>query len=626
MMKRKLAAILSSDAVGYSRLMGEDEAGTFNTLKAHLQVMGSLVEKHQGRVAVIYGDSLLAEFDSVVDAVQCAVEMQNELKARDEKLPEESRMPFRIGINLGDVIEEGGNVYGDGVNVATGLKGLADPGGICISRSVHDHVKNKMSVGYQSLGAHSVTNIAEPVQVYRVLPEPDAFGKAVGKVWYRLKQWQKVALTVAIALLQVGGGIAVKRYMDRPASSPGIFSFMGQEALPLPDKPSIAVLPFENMTGDPKQEYFTDGFTEQIITSLSKIPSLFVISRNSTFTYKGKPVKVQKVSKELGVRYVLEGSVQKISSRIRINVQLIDAISGQHVWAESYDRDLKDIFGLQDEVILKITSALSVNLTAGEQAHAWAKGTKSLEAYLKLMQSRGYLRKGNRESTAMARRLAEESIALDPKYADAYALLGATHSSDVFLGTSRPGDSIAKAIELTQKALAMNASLADARSRLGVLYSWSGRYDEGIAEAERGVELDPNSGEANFYLGVVLRYAGKSKEAIPVIRKALRLTPIAPDNYVQNLALVYFQTGDCKEAIAACEKGLKREPDSLNNHVIMAAVYGSCGREKEARKEAAEILRINPKFTVESYTGILPYKNPADKDRTVQGLRKAGLP
>jgi len=624
--RRKLAAVLSADAAGYSRLMGLDEARTLDTLKAHFQVMHSRIEEHRGRVVATHGDSLLAEFASVVDAVQCAVEIQNGLKARNGELPEEARMLFRIGINLGDVIEEDGNIFGDGVNVAARLESLADPGGICISRSVHDHVKNKRNVGYQSLGAHGVKNIAEPVHVYRIVPEPDAFGKAVGKVWYRLKQWQKVAVAVGVAILQVFVGLAVKKYIDQSGSSPGIFSFFTEKtALPLPDKPSIAVLPFENMSGDPKQEYFTDGFTEQIITSLSKIPALFVISRNSTFTYKGKAVKVQQVSKELGVRYVLEGSIQKSGGRLRINVQLVDAMSGQHVWAESYDRDLKDLFGLQDEVILKIASAMSVNLTAGEQARAWAEGTKSLEAYLKLMQGREYLR-GNRESNALARRMAEETIALDPRYANAYALLGATHMKDVYLGTGRPRDSIAKAIELTQKALAMNGSLADARSRLGVLYSWSGRYDEGIAEAERGVELDPNSGDANFHLAMVLRYAGKSKEAIPVIRKALRLEPMAPDIYVQNLALLYFQTGDCKEAVATCEKGLKRQPDDLNSHVIMAAVYGSCGRDKEARKEAAEVLRINPKFTVESFTGNLPYKNPSDRDRTARGLRKAGLP
>ena len=363
-MTRKLAAILSADAAGYSRLMEKDETRTLNTLKAYFQVMGSLVEKHRGRVVAIHGDSLLAEFASVVDAVQCAVEIQKDLKARNEELPEESRMPFRIGINLGDVIEEDGNIYGDGVNVASRLESLADAGGVCISRSVHDHVKNKLSVGYQSLGGHSVKNIAEPVQVYRVLPEPDAFGKAVGKVWYRLKQWQKVALAVAVALLPVFANLAVKKYIDYTGSSPWIFSFFSEKTtLPLPDKPSIAVLPLENMTGDPKQEYFTDGLTEEIITSLSKISSLFVISRNSSFTYKGKPVNLKKVSKELGVRYVLEGSFQKSGDRVRINAQLIDAISDQHLWAEHYDRDMKDIFALQDEIIFKILTALQVNLT-----------------------------------------------------------------------------------------------------------------------------------------------------------------------------------------------------------------------------------------------------------------------
>jgi adenylate cyclase len=440
-----------------------------------------------------------------------------------------------------------------------------------------------------------------------------------------MKQWQKVTLTIGIALLQVAGGLVVKKYLDRPPSPPVATASIQKVALPLPDKPSIAVLPFENMTGDPKQEYFADGFTEQIITSLSKIPALFVISRNSTFTYKGKPVKVQQVGEELGVRYVLEGSLQKSSGRIRINVQFIDAISGQHLWAESYDRELKDIFSLQDEVILKITSAMSVNLTAGEQARAWAEGTKSLEAYLKLMQGREYRYKGNRESIALARRMAEDAIALDPKYAEAYVLLGVTYYLEVFQGTTRPKDVIPKATELIQKALALNGSLAEARSSLGVLYTWSGRYDEGIAEAERGVELDPNSGQANYNLALVLRWAGKSKEAIPVLQKAIRLEPMAPDNYNRQLALNYFQTGDCKEAIAMCEKGIKREPDNLVGRVTIAAVYGACGREAEARKEATEVLRINPKFTVESFMGNTPYKNPSDRDRIAQGLRKAGL-
>jgi adenylate cyclase len=626
--KRKLAAILSANAVEYGRLMGEDEAATLQTLKGHRQAMCSLVEKHQGRVVDSPGGSLLAEFASVVDAVQCAMEIQEQLRARNEALPQAGRIPCRIGVHLGEVTEEEGKVRGGGADVAARLEELADPGGICISGSAYDQVKGRLKAEYEFMGEHRVQDIAEPVRSYCVLMKPEKTGKVVG--WTGLlphleKRLDIVKVVVTALSVLVGIGALWNSYFRAGPPPAGVASVQ-RVALPLPDKPSIAVLPFENMTGDPKQEYFADGFTEQIITSLSKIPALFIISRNSTFTYKGRPVKVQQVSEELGVRYVLEGSVQKISRRIRINVQLIDAISGQHVWAESYDRDLKDIFGLQDEVILKIASAMSVNLTAGEQARAWAEGTKSLEAYLKFMQGREYLRKGNRESNALARRMAEEAIALDPRYAEAYALLGATHMNDVFLGTSRPKDSVAKAIELTEKALAMNGSLAEARSRLGVLYSWSGRYDEGIAEAERGVELDPNSAQANINLAIVLRYAGKSKQAIPVIRKALRLEPIAPDINVQQLALAYFQTGDCKEALAVCDKGLKRDPDHLSSRVIMAAVYGSCGREKEARKEATEVLRINPKFTVESFTRNLPYKNPSDRDRTIQGLRQAGLP
>jgi len=628
MTKRKLAAILSASAEGYSRLMGEDEAATLQTLNAHRQTMCSTIERHQGHVVDSEGDRLLAVFDSAAEAVQCAIDIQEQLRVRNEALPAGGGIPFRIGVHLGEVTEEEGNFLGDGVQVAAMLEGMAGAGGICISGSAYLQVKSRLKAEYEPLGEHRVQNIAEPVRAYRVLKKPEKSIHAFGKTWLmsHLETRLDIIKLIVLAMSVLVGAAGLWNTYFRTVPPPAGVASVQKAVLPLPDKPSIAVLPFENMTGDPRQEYFTDGFTEQIITSLSKIPALFVISRNSTFSYKGKPVKVQQVGEELGVRYVLEGSVQKSSNRIRINVQLIDAIPGQHVWAESYDRDLKDIFGLQDEVILKITSAMSVNLTAGEQARAWAEGTKSLEAYLKLLQGREYLRKGNRESHALARRMAEEAIALDPKYAEAYALLGATDMNDVFIGTSRPQDSIAKAIELTQKALAMNGSLAEARSRLGVLYSWSGRYDEGIAEAERGVELDPNSGQANFLLAQVLRYAGKSKEAIPLIRKALRLEPIPPDIYVQNLALVYFQTGDCKEAIAVCEKGLKRDPDHLSSRVIMAAVYGSCGRDKEARKEAAEVLRINPKFTVESFTRNLPYKNPSDRDRTAQGLRKAGLP
>jgi len=622
--RRKLTAILSADVKGYSRLMRSDEEATVRTLTAYRTVINELVVSYQGRVVDSPGDNILAEFASVVHAVQCAFDIQGSLQTRNAALPEDRRMEFRIGINLGDVIYDGERIYGDGVNVAARMESLAEAGGICVSGSAYDQIENKLAFGCEYLGEQTVKNISTPIRVYRLTGD-ESGPECTVKTPVRKPSTRLIyAAVIGLLIISIGGFIAYS-VIRRPAAGPLGIASVEQMAYPLPDKPSIAVLPFNNMTGDPKQEFFSDGFTEQIITSLSKISSLFVISRNSMFSYKGKPVKVQQVSKELGVRYVLEGSIQKSGDRVRINAQLIDAISGQHVWAESYDRDLKDIFALQDEVILKIASALQVNLTLGEQAHVWAEGTKSLEAYLKLMQSREYRYKGNRASYALAQRMAEEAIALDPKYAEAYAFLGWIYFWKMLYGPTRHEDDVQKATELTQKALAMNGSLTDAHSNLGILYWYSGRYDEGIAEAERAVELDPNSGYAHFALGFLLRMAGKPKEAIPEILKALRLEPMAPDIYNRQLALDYFQAGDCKEAIATCEKGLKRQPDHLISRVTSAAVYGACGREAEARKEAAEVLRINPKFTVEAFMRKTPYKNPSDRDRVVQALRKAGL-
>lgn len=625
---RKLAAVLCADAAGYSRLMGQDEARTIDTLKGHFQVMNFRIEQHRGRVVATHGDDLLAEFGSVVDAVRCAVEIQNDLNARNEELPDASRMLFRIGINLGDVIEEAGNIYGDGVNVAARLEGLADPGGICISRSVHDHVKNKLNVGYRHLGAHRVKNIAEPVRVYRVMREPNAIGKEAVIVWRRLRRWQKAALAVTVALLTAFAGLAFQYFTDRTGAPRGIFASWGEEVLPLPDKPSIAVIPFENMTGDPGQEYFVDGFTEQIITSLAKSSSLFVIARNSSFTYKRKPVKVQQVGKELGVRYVLEGSIQKSGNRVRINAQLIDAVSGEHLWSENYDRNMEDIFALQDEISLKIFTALQVTLTIGEQARGWAKGTKNLEAYLKLMQARESLYEINVERNVRARQLVEETIALDPKCAEAYALKGASYFMEVWLGSSRsPGDSLAQAVEWTLKALAIDNTLADAHARLGYLYVITPphRYEEGIAEAEEAVRMNPNSAVSHYFLAMALRFAGRQDEAIRALKIAIRLEPFTPGTYHQNLGLSYLLKDDCGEAVKACEKALERERNNMMAYLIATAVYGACGREAEAGKTAKELLRLNPEFSAQAFAKKLPYKNPKNRERVIAGLRKAGL-
>jgi len=388
--KRKLTAIMSADVAGYSRLMGENEAATVKTLEAYKQVMFSLIKQHRGRVIDSPGDNLLAEFGSVVDAVQCGVAVQNELKARNADLYENRKMQFRIGINLGDVIEEGERIYGDGVNIAARLEALADPGGICISKTAFDQIETKLPLGYEYLGDQTVKNIAKPVGAYRVLMEPRVTFAGTKEKKPPITVWRrKPILAGAVAVFVVVIGVAVWNiYWRAPKIEPASKDKM---AFPLPDKPSIAVLPFVNMSDDKSQEYLADGITENIISALSQVPDLFVIARNSTFTYKGKPVKVQQVAEELGVRYVLEGSVQRSGDTLRITAQLIDAITGQHVWSERYNRELKNIFALQDEITMKVITALQVKLTVGEGARLLAKGTKNLEAYLKYLQASGVL-------------------------------------------------------------------------------------------------------------------------------------------------------------------------------------------------------------------------------------------
>ena len=352
--KRKLTAILSADVKGYSRLMGEDEEWTVRTLSAYREIMRGLIQQHRGRIVDAPGDNVLAEFASVVDAVQCSVEIQQVLRAKNAVLPENRRMEFRIGINLGDVIEEGEQIYGDGVNIAARLEGLAEAGGICISESAYQQIENKLPLRYEYLGEHQVKNIAKPVRVYRAQIEPEAAGKVIAEKKVKPRQWRRFALGLVVVVIAVAAAVAVWRLYLRPTVPPVEVASKEKMAYPLPDVPSIAVLPFVNMSGDPKQEFLSDGITEEITTALSKIPRLFVISRQSTFSYKGKPVKVKQVSEELGVRYVLEGSVQRSADRIRINAQLIDALTGHHLWAERYERDLKDLFALQDEITIKI--------------------------------------------------------------------------------------------------------------------------------------------------------------------------------------------------------------------------------------------------------------------------------
>jgi adenylate cyclase len=396
-------------------------------------------------------------------------------------------------------------------------------------------------------------------------------------------------------------------------------------AFPMPDKPSIAVLPFVSMSRDPEQEYFSDGMTEEIITALSKVPNLFVIARNSTFTYKGKAVKVKQVAEELGIRYVLEGSVQKSGDRVRITAQLIDALSGHHLWAERYDRDLKDIFALQDEITMKVITALQVKLTAGEMAGVIAKGTKNIDAFIKYVQAYELMTRLTKEGNAQAKKVLEEAIALDPEYSRLYMGLAQTHFYDVWLGTTEPPEqSLARALELAQKAISLDDSNAAAHGTLGEIYVMKRQYDKAIAECERAVSLDPNSAENTFRLGYVLNYAARAEEAIPYLQNAIRLNPLPTATYFVVLAVAYREAGQCEKAIETCKKALQREPNTQFAYINMAISYIRLGQEKAAQAAAAEILRINPKFSLDRYAKILPFPRPV-ADRIVEDLRKAGL-
>jgi adenylate cyclase len=588
--KRKLVAILSADVKGYSHLMGEDEKGTVRTLNTYKEVMTGLIHHHHGRVVNAPGDNVLAEFSSVVDAVECAVEIQKELKTRNAELSENRRMKFRIGVNLGDVIEDGEQILGDGVNIAARLESLSEAGGVCVSGTAFDQVENKLRLGYEYLGEQTVKNIAKPVRVYRVLMETEA-------------------------VAQRGLEVASEEKM----------------AFPLPDLPSIAVLPFENMSGDPKQEFFSDGITENIITALSKVPRLFVISRQSTFSYKGKPVKIKQVAEELGVQYVLEGSVQREGSRVRITAQLIDALSGHHLWAERYDRDLKDLFTLQDEITMRILTAVRVKLTEGEISSAYSKyfsGKEGFDCSLKLMEAAKYAGCITIEDNIVARRLIEEAISMCPENPVGYAQLGGVYMNDFWLDrTKSPQETLEKGYELVEKALAMDDSLPWAHISLSFIYILKREYDKAIAEAERAVALDPSGSEAYSQYASTLLFACRPEEAIPMFQKAIRLNPNASTYTFVFLGHAFRNAGRFEEAVSAYKKGIQRAPDFIVAHVGLGTTYSLMGREKEARAEAEEVLRINPNFSLDHFarTGLKSYKDQSEIDKIVNAMRKAGL-
>jgi adenylate cyclase len=619
---RKLAAILSADVKAYSRLMTEDETHTINTLKAYRDIISVAITLHSGRIVDALGDNILAEFTSVVNAVQCAVEIQNELKNKNADLPDDKQLKFRIGVNIGDVVQDGDSLYGEGVNIAARIEGLSYPGGVCISRGAYDHVKNKLNLGYEFIGEHFVKNIKDPVRIYRVLMEPEDTGKLIGedpKPILKPAIWATVIVT-AVILIFVGYQVFQKITTTEfePAS-------IEKMAFPLPDKPSIAVLPFDNMSDDPKQEFFSDGITEEIITALSKTDRLFVIAWNSTFTYKGKPVKIQQLAEELGVRYVLEGSVQKTKNQVRITAQLIDALSGNHLWVERYDRDLKDIFVLQDEITLKIVNALQIKLTDGEQMRMFATRYKTLDVKLKAMESYSFWQKGTIASRMQFGQLAQELIDMAPEAEIGYTNLGWHYWSLALAGKS-PKESIAKAFKLAQKSLSLDEFNPFVYSLLSNLYTMVRQYDKAIAAGEKGVALNSNGAHNHCALGITLSFAGKVDEAIVHFKHAIRLDPFPNYYFYTHLSRCYIHNGQYEQALSEVKKALHVSPDAIYNHQALVVIYALLDREEEARAAAKKVLEMDHSYSVERASKGLPYRNKDDLNFILNAMRKAGLP
>jgi len=575
--QRRLAAILAADVVGYSRLIRADEEGTLERFRA---LRGELIDPkiagHQGRIVKQMGDGLLAEFASVVDAVRAAAEVQQALAVRNAGVAGDARIEFRIGINLGDVVIDGDDIHGDGVNVAARLEGLAEPGGICVSGAVYEQVRDRLDLPFQDFGEQAVKNIDRPVRAWR---------------------WAAAAAPAEAA-----------------------------PAPPLPDRPSIAVLPFDNMSGDPEQEYFADGITEDIITDLSKVSGLFVIARNSSFAYKGKSPDLRRVCRELGVRNVLEGSVRKAGNRVRINAQMIDGATGGHLWAERYDRDLEDIFAVQDEVTREIVEALKVALTAGEEARREGRRKVDPEAYDCLARARKCLYQFSAEALAECRCMADRAIEIDPGLAPAYALKAGALCIEYFNEWNDPRpDHLTRALDLARRACEIDAHEPRAYHALALAQMWLKNLDDAEDAVERALELDPNFAAAYAVLATVRDYRGRHESAIELAERALRLDP-QYDLALQFLGRAQFGLERYDAAEASFKRRLIHSPRSDMTRAFLAALYGHTGRHEEAREMWRQVLEINPGYSVEHLRRILPYRDPAWFDRFVDGLRKAGIP
>ncbi len=582
-MERRLAAIFAADVVGYSLLMGDDEAGTLQRLKLlHKELVQPKIAERKGRIVKLMGDGLLAEFPSVVEAVHCALDIQRSMMGREADLPEVRRILLRIGVNLGDIIVEGNDIYGDGVNVAARLEGLAEPNGICISGGAFDAIDGKIDASFEDMGPQVVKNIAKPVRAYRL---------AVGSEW------------------------------QAQHSS-------GKDGLRLPDKPSVAVLPFENISGEKEQDHFADGITEEIITTLSKVSKLFVIARNSTLVYKGRAVDIRQVGREQGVQYVLEGSVRSGGRRVRVTAQLIEAETGRHLWAQRYDREFGDVLALQDDLTKEIVSALQVELTAGEQARLAAQGTQNPEAWQLTFEGRDLVHEHHKDSVKKGRSLLEQATRLDVNYALAWGAIAEAHWKDArHKGWSAsPERSLELAVEASDRALALDPENAGFLAMRSMIMTTLRKFDEALALAEKALRTAHSEANAIALAAVTMGACGKAEAAIQQTRLAMRYCPRYPPWYLVSLAYCYWTLERGEEAIGASRAAIAADPDLDLPYLVLAMVHAEAGREPDARQAVESVLRIDPNFSAQTYMRGLPYRDPALQERRRAALQNAGLP
>jgi adenylate cyclase len=583
--ERRLAAILATDVVGYSRLMGGDEEGTLAALKTlRKTLIDPKIAEYRGRIVKTTGDGALVEFASTVDAVRCAIDIQRAMPERNADTPPGKKIEFRIGINVGDIIVDGDDIFGDGVNVAARLESISEPGGICISDVVHQQVDGRVVALFTDLGDQNLKNIARPVRAYH---------------------------------------IALKEARAEPPAA----STAAQAAFASPDKPSIAVLPFQNMSGDAEQDYFCDGLVEDIITTFSKLAGLRVIARNSSFVYKGRSVDVREAAKQLGVQYILEGSVRKSGNRIRITAQLIDATDGAHLWAERYDRAMDDIFAVQDEITLVLATEMQVKLTEGEQARLHYTTTNNVEAWTYWVQGLSDFRQGgiNKERFGRIRSYWEKALALDPHSAALNAMLGFVHYADARFGWwDNRETALAKARAYVERALEIDRENPDAYTTSSLVFMVQGRYDEAVSDARKAIELAPGSADAATFASFVFASSGYSDEAKNQIEKAMTLSPNYPPNYLGHLGNAYRLSGRTEEAIATFKAYDARSPGFGLTDLVIA--YQENGQADEAKQAAKRLLAARPDFTIASW---LKTQFRRDTDRLaadVAALRAAGLP